>query len=333
MVTCKKYLLAGGCSRSGTTMLASILGASPECVAPPETDFLIPLAKAIQAGTVPPTVDAMRDFISGHWRFRFWNVEIEDRPLAVERPDDPWSVYRAVIFDAVDCYARAQGEPDWRVWVDHRPGNIRWVRFLVETFPDAGVLHIVRDGRAVACSAIPLDWGPNEILSAADFWISRMARGLAAEAAFPGAVHRVRYEDILAEPEVELRRLCAATDISFSCDMLENPWTDVPSYTKNQHRQVGSQVNRAQAELWRQRLTPHQVELFESKAAWLLGELGYECVTGMASRGPTLGERFLAWLWGDVICVPLNKCLRKIRRQRALGLHKARISPGKLAKT
>lgn len=311
-------MLAGGCPRSGTTMLAAMLGASPECIAPPESDFLIPLAKAIKGGEIPATVDAMRGFISGHWRFRFWNVEIEDRPLAIEQPNDPWSIYRAVIFDAVDCYARANGKPDWRVWVDHRPDNIRWARFLVDTFPDAGLVHIVRDGRAVARSVIPLDWGANEILSAADFWTSRTAYGLAAEASLPGKVHRVRYEDILAEPEAELRRICEAMDISFTGDMIENPSTDVPSYTQGQHRHVGQQVNKAQAEAWRQGLTPHEIELFESKAAWLLEQLGYDCVAGMVSRGPTFAERLQAQLRSKLIRGPLNKYLGKARRRRAL---------------
>ncbi|MDO8288394.1 MAG: sulfotransferase [Parvibaculum sp.] len=314
----KTYFLVGGCPRSGTTLLASMLGASPECVAPPESDFVIPLARALKAGQVAPTVDAMRAFISGHWRFRFWNVTLGNHRLDVTDHDNIWAIYAAVIFDVVDHYARAQGKPDWKVWIDHRPDNIRWVSFLNKVFLSSEFVHVVRDGRAVAHSVIPLDWGANDVLTAADFWTSRTAYGLAAETTLTGHVHRMRYEDIVERPEVELQRLCKSTGLGYCPAMLLGGGSEVPVYTRAQHALVGQGVQSSRKDIWKTHFTARQVEIFENKAGWLLEQLAYDCDRAMIAKGPSFSERAHSRIVAQFLTVRINRYRGKLRQARGL---------------
>ena len=97
-------------------------------------------------------------------------------------------------------------------------------------------LHIVRDGRAVAASWIPLTWGPNTVVGAARQWMMHMAGGLAAEQSLPSAqVRSVRYETLVSEPDAVMGERCARLDLPFRAAMTEGKGFQVPAYTRNQH--------------------------------------------------------------------------------------------------
>ena len=51
---------------------------------------------------------------------------------------------------------------------------------LYRMFPEMKLLHLVRDGRDVACSVLRMPWGPNDLDSALDWWARRLEQGFAA---------------------------------------------------------------------------------------------------------------------------------------------------------
>src|SRR5439155_26280155 len=53
--------------------------------------------------------------------------------------------------------------PDARYIVERTPGHVSHLPLIADVFPDARVIHIVRDGRAVARSLTSMDWGPDTI--------------------------------------------------------------------------------------------------------------------------------------------------------------------------
>ena len=196
----------GGCHRSGTTLLGSMLGAHSDCLCVPESHFKV---AALSAHLARGTTGASRvlDAISKDWRFRLWEVDI---PSASVFEGELGGSCAGLIEWIVSRYGERVGKPAPRIWVDHTPSNVRHAATLLEAFPDAQMIHIVRDGRAVAASLLPLDWGPNRIDRAAHLWVEMVGHGLAAEAHWGAArVARVRYEDLVQEPHAALARLCA----------------------------------------------------------------------------------------------------------------------------
>ena len=90
-----------------------------------------------------------------------------------------------------------------------RPGTCCTSRRLAELFPEADFVHLVRDGRDVAASFLELGWA-GSIEEAALHWKLRVRRGRRAGARLPaGRYHELRYEELVADPEPSLRRLCA----------------------------------------------------------------------------------------------------------------------------
>lgn len=61
-------------------------------------------------------------------------------------------------------------------WVDTTPQNAENAPRLLQMFPDAKIIHILRDGRDTAASVLAKPWGPDDPLRALDWWHRRILR-------------------------------------------------------------------------------------------------------------------------------------------------------------
>lgn len=301
-----------GCQRSGSTLLGAMLGAHPEIVCIPEGQFIADLMPGRgSAEEVDPAEVIER--ITKHWRFRIWGFDLGARRPA---PGEVEPTYRAAIEWLVARFAEAHRRPDARVWVDQQPGHVLYLWRLFRHFPNAKVVHIIRDGRAVAASIMPLDWGPNEIYAAARFWQKRVGLGYAAASFLgPDQLLHVRYEDLLREPEATLRRIADFLGVAYHEGMLRASGLSVPSFTKDQHSLVGRSLDPGRIEAWQKTLTRRQIEIFERLTDNLLEPLGYELVSDPGSRHLGLAEKVFL-IAADQMKKVVN-ALRFERRRRA----------------
>jgi hypothetical protein len=276
-------------------MLGAMLGGHPEAICPPEAQFIIDCMPASNLSAAVD-VDAVLDDIKRHWRFRVWPFNLESRPSAAETAN---MSYRNVIEWVVAQYAIAHQRPAPKVWIDQSI-LVRHIWKLLQLFPDARFIHLVRDGRAVAASIIPLDWGPKGVLSAARHWIEHLAHGFAAEATL-GAdrIIRVHYERVLAEPEATMKRISSFLGIEFYPAMLVPAGLALPEHTRHQHTLIGAPLDSKRIDAWRQSLTKREIEIYEAVAGDLLPLLGYELSSDHArppSRAEAIGLTLTEWL-------------------------------------
>ena len=298
MVHIERQIFIGGCGRSGTTLLGAILGAHSECICPPESHFKISALRSCRARDGQIDLERALQLIKIHWRFKLWD-------LAIDPPSPPAGSYVDLLEWLVEQYAEARGLRG-SIWVDHTPENINHAALLLQLFPRAKIVHIVRDGRAVANSILPLDWGPNTMFKAAPWWKAIVRRGVAWEALLPkDSVERIRYEDLVADPEGTIVSLCDFLQLSYEPSILRADGFQPPGYTASQHQMIGKRPDPSRATRWKTALSSRQIEVFEALAAPLLDQLGYPLVYGGSARPPTLRERAAAgareFLRGDVL--------------------------------
>lgn len=268
----------GGAARSGTTMLGDLLGASPAHVCLPETSYKVHVIRRGKWGAPDADLAAGLALVEQHPKFRETGLAIP----ALTTPSLP------ALFDAiVTGYGALIGKPEARIWIDHTPSNIAIGRALLELYPSGRLVHLVRDGRAVAASMIPLDWGPNNVVSAARAWMRTIAQALALELAFPGRVLRVRYEDLVRDPAVTLARICAFAELTYDPAMVRGGGLRVPTTTQGQHALVGKPPDPARIDAWRTAMPARDIEIFEAEVRSLLALLGYEPMFGEVARGLT----------------------------------------------
>ena len=310
-----RAVFIGGCPRSGTTLLGSMLGAHPDCLCVPESRFKITALRARDSAQGNMDLAHILDVIGKDWRFQLWEVDIS--ATRVSGALDGGS-YAALIEGIVNRYAERIGKPGSRLWVDHTPSNVRHSATLFDLFPDARMIHLVRDGRAVAASVLPLDWGPNRINRAAQYWVEMVGHGLAAEACWGASrVARVRYEDLVQDPEGTLQRLCVWLEIDYDARMQEADGFSVPEYTRPHHQLVGKAPVPERVSAWRRALSPRQIEIFESEVGDCLRCLGYAPVHGIRARPMSSWELTRQWL-ADMLRRQLaNPARHGLRRRRA----------------
>jgi Sulfotransferase family len=311
-------VLIGGVARSGTTLLGTLLGAGPGVLTVPEARFKWKLLPLVEDGTL----DLQRavDRLDDDWKFRLWNVRL---PAQVTPQRVPYAMLLGAI---VRLHAQSLGAASEPVWIDHTPGNLGVAKSLAGLLPDARFVHVVRDGRAAGGSILPLDWGPNDIISAAQLWAARIGVCLAAvEWLGPERACTVSYEDLVRQPAATLQRLRTFLDLP---DPSEDPSTtaDAPrgnaayqihAYTARQHALVTQPPDPSRAEAWRHQLTPRQIEAFEAYTGELLSYLGYDLMYGAAAR-PLPGWRRVTELGASYARRLTKDRIRRHRRRLTL---------------
>jgi len=303
-------ILIGGCSRSGTTLLAAMLGWGEGRLTVPEAEFKWELFAA--GAAVADRVDTAKAgaLLRADPKFSLWKVDVP--------PTESGTVsFADLMEDLVARHARVRGQSAQVAWVDHTPGNIRFIPTLNRLLPDARFVHVIRDGRAVAASVLRLDWGPNTPSEAARHWALQVAAGLAAAQALGSdRVHTVRFEDLVNEPQATLKSLCDFAGLEFDDRMVDQRDYALPAYTANQHGLVGGRPDPGRIDAWRRQLRPEQIRSFERLTGEFLDLLGYPSVYGVrAGRQPT-AEHYREVAGAAVRRVVLDRVRRRDRWRR-----------------
>lgn len=274
-----------GVARSGTTLLRLMLDAHPELAIPHETHFL-PVALQEPAASRERFFELVTEFPT--WGDLKTPAELFHEELPRVEPFDVRDGLRAFY----RLYARTRGKTRWG---DKTPTYSRHIRAIHEALPEARFVHILRDGRDVAVSLRPLWFSPGESMETlADYWVRHIleARGQGLGQPF---YLEVRYEDLIAEPVRELRRICDFLDLRYDPGMVDYHRTarlrldEVETrrrddgqviITKEErmhlHRLTSQPPEPSRVSRWRTEMTPELVAAYEAVAGELLEELGYE---------------------------------------------------------
>jgi hypothetical protein len=200
-----------GAPRSGSTLLARMLGAHPEIFAPPEPHLMPPLAhlgfhERVDQAPYDPVItqEGLRSFV------RLLPGGEADWLAALRRATD-------------HLYERALAPSGRRLFLDKTPAYALVLEFLVKLYPDARYLVLTRHPMAVWSSYVDSffdgDAGAaharNPIL---ERYVPAIARFLRER---PAPLLHVRYEALVQDPEPVLREICAFLGVAYEPGMVE----------------------------------------------------------------------------------------------------------------
>ncbi len=311
-----KPVFIGGCGRSGTTLLGAMLSTHSQCLATPESKFIFEVYRSCMRESGTNEVVTALNKIAEHWSFKIWDININS---TVSTEQAFWDAYPELIKWLVKQYARKVDKTNPEIWIDHTPNGTSQAITLLGLFPDAKIIHMIRDGRAAAASVMNLDWGPNTVATAAKWWMKKVAQGLVAESFFgPERIKQIRYENLILKPEATLKEICAFLQIEYQPEMVSGTGFQVPQYTARQHALVGQKPNVGRLQAWKKELTPRQIEIFESIALNFLSGLGYELMYGLGARRRTKAEGIAQEIWELYRREVANKFRRKRRIRQSI---------------
>lgn len=242
-----------GALRSGSTLLRLMVKNHPDLWSPGEADFLfdhLHTDPAAPGGWRVDTEALKRDRI-------FRDKEI---PL----PDAEGAQMVHALVDEM-----AKGAPGTRMTLNiHRNAPK-----LAALFPDAQILHLIRDPRDVARSAIGMGWAGNGWYGVTP-WIDTEA-GWEAAAIDPARVLEVRFEELIVDVEAGMRRICDFLGLPFSDQML--------GYHE---RSTFEAPDPGIAAKWKKRPNPQEIGRIEARIGPLLEARGYERAYPRPAPGP-----------------------------------------------
>jgi hypothetical protein len=266
-----------------------MIGNSARIVPVPEGPFKFKLLRELSPATRPTRDTVVRAVAALKNDYGVHNWKISPDPEVIANQVDFEAavfaqVYRLLAVEYVKTHWPDK-LADLKFIVDHDPSNSKHASSLRREFPESHFLHIIRDGRAIAASVFPLDWGPNDIFGAVIFWLTNLGFGFAAESLYASKAFRIKYEDILQDPPRSVAALCEHLQLDFEHGMLLPEGLIVPDYTRRQHVLIGKSLNRSQIDKWKKSLSKEEVSIFEKETYEMLAMLGYTLVGDRISGG------------------------------------------------
>ncbi len=272
-----------GRERSGTTLLRSILHAHSYISIPPESTFIWDLFP-IYGNCQHWTENTYRQFIKDlnlDVRFRLWGLDnsllLKELTALGNR-----TTYQAVCQRVLACY-NLQDKNERPLWVgDKNPAYTFFQKELHFLFPQARFIYIVRDYRDVLTSLWPLDFETRWTAAMCYRWTLGYHKFLVMKELYPDQFYLLRYEDLVAQPESELKKLL---------HFLKLPWDDtLMNYHRKTKKLLGQlpgrltpylanldqPVNPSRIGQWKTFLSKKQVKIAEAICSDLGSSLGYE---------------------------------------------------------
>jgi hypothetical protein len=251
-----------GAERTGTLLVRRMLSQHPQVAIAGKFDFLVdgisPQGRFMKREAYVQTLDL--------------NPSFAELGLAIT----PGLNFAGLANDFLDQIARPKNAPIVGATL-HRNFDK-----LLRLWPDARFIHLVRDGRDVGMSMIPIGragtmwYGTREWVDAEELW-ARMSAKLPAERQIS-----VKFEDFAGNSEQQLRRICAFMGVGYMPEMLRH---DAPAaYIAQLSGSMGK---------WR---GAHPADLAAAEhrcARWLL-QSGY-FLSGSV-RPPTILRRIILWV-------------------------------------
>jgi hypothetical protein len=290
MVTSTPVFIVGG-SRTGSEMLKTMLSISPELDFVDESFLLCPwwlhsdLNRSIKrhVGDLaePGALDRLIDLLySGKPYGWFWTAidEYVERDLLYAALAESELSLRSILEALMQIQAKTNGKSGIGAKF---PLHYSYTKTLVDWFPGCRVIHTTRNPKAVYASQAAKYIETGDGILRRSFKRSLQFIHINIQTIWTARLHRemrnmpnyrlLRYEDVVNNPEVELRQLCEFLEIPF-LDAMLNPHQYGSSFDK-----IGASkgVDKSSLERWKKSISPWTARLIDVLQKTPSRNLGY----------------------------------------------------------
>jgi hypothetical protein len=266
----KRLVFLVGAPRSGTTWLQLLLSRSPSVVTVHETHlfngFMRSMVEQWKHDRGTGTLIGLTALLS----------EEEFRALLRS--------VSAVVFAKI-----TQRKPSATVVLEKTPNHVNHWREILDLWPDAHFIHIIRDPRSVVASlrvaskSWARQWASSKISANCERWISDVSAGRQISSATHN-YQEVTFEELVSDGSEVLMRLLANVGVPSSQEecrryveecRIENlkagKLENAPFVMTNVSFRIGA------TDSWRVELSKREIALVEHLAGPLMSDLGYAC--------------------------------------------------------
>ncbi len=276
----KQLFFVAGALKSGTTWVQLMLDAHPEIACRGEghlANYLLPgLGNALEKH-------------NGKIRFKNRTIfnEIDGFPRF-----DPAQHY-ALFQSAVGLLLAQYDGKDIRIIGEKSPDNLLYLDLLGRIFPEARILHVIRDGRDGAVSGwfhnmrVSKKWAEKEFGDFAGFaehyaqiWVRNLRAGRAFGADNPERYFEIKYEDLLDDGKTQLKAILKFLGAGTKKAVIDNCLESSSFQALAKGRAAGDENRQSHFRKgvqgdWRTHFDDNILARFRAHAGGELDELGY----------------------------------------------------------
>lgn len=294
-----------GSPRSGTTLLQQILDANSELIIPLEARF-ITLLKARYFKKKDWDNDDLDEFIDALFTdlqfAKYWCIEkqiLKKLYYSLPKSDITFILLCKLVYLN---YGTIYKKSNIKIIGDKKPLNSIFVAEIIEMFPEAKFIHMVRDYRANILSN--KKWFVQQnVFQLAQSWILKNEYIEKFKTLFPTKFYTIRYEDLVDRPEKYTKEISNFLGVLYTPDMLEfhkkvnNEFVKVKSdndekmnLLKSIHNNLLKPINNEKVDSWRTELTQKEIMIADYVAGSYAKKYRYNTIYNNNSLSLMIGS-------------------------------------------
>lgn len=272
-----------GCDRSGTTLLSLLLSQSPD------------LHMTLESGFIPDLYKKREEYGNFNISKQRWFFIRDLQTTNATSNTKAFDIFELTAKQAEQCikeaaptdyagavkalFSKAAQRHDKPRWGNKTPKYVHNIDLLVELFPDAKIVHLIRDPRDVAASIKRVGW-TNTIKEAAQFWNKRVTDALRGRQLDSDSYYELKYETLLENPSTTLKNIYNWLEIDFADEVIEQYQKDRNRTSITKHEElfdlIGKPIDPSRAYAWKKSMSKADIAEIEKHNKELIQELDYE---------------------------------------------------------
>lgn len=270
--------------RSGTTLIQTLFEAHPNVCIPPEAPVITETYERFGKLTkwTDNDIDEFIEFLFKITKFNFWNIDKEE--LASSIKSYPGKLSLEVLVKLVYMnYNSVFEKGEIITFGDKNPRYSRYPEKLLQAFPEAKCLHLVRDYRDHILSMQRVKLLKSYLPFIAIRWRNSQRKMLRLLKRYPNSFMSVRYEDFVNAPHDYFEQICNFLNIPYDPSIFNYTEQKDKFYEENKyqsdeefHGNIFKPINADQVGKWQRKMDDKSVR----DADWFVGKYaelsGYE---------------------------------------------------------
>lgn len=273
-----------GRPRSGTTLLRTLFDAHPNVQIPPECKFILDLYPKYGKKTnwSEKELEGFYQDLIRQWRFNIWTIDREKLKAGLMACAGKTSY--SMICKVVYHHYQSFYEKKEILWFgDKNPGYTIYTERLLKIFPDAKFIQILRDYRDNYVSVKDVDFElpvPSLVATKWKLFYKNVRRAAGKN---PERYLTIRYEDLVDDPEKQMKPVCAFLGIDYRPEMLEFHRKEdeifkvyPKAFVMRFHANLVNKINKSRSGIWKEKLSRNEIRLADMAVGKIAEEAGYQ---------------------------------------------------------
>jgi hypothetical protein len=216
-----KPIFIGGLQRSGTSLMRAILGSHPT-LAIYKSD--LPLwtkyykhYRDLDLNDPDLRMQLLDEIISDRKSLKIIGLTFNAQEILASLQHEPDVTFGILFQHLLKQYAKLIGRPRWGLKTPH---NEFWTDEIFAAYPDAKMIHLIRDPRDVAVSVESRGWD-KPLEKTCLKWQKSAQLGKINQEKSANSYLVVRYEDLVLNPEYITQKVCDLVELDYTPDLLK----------------------------------------------------------------------------------------------------------------